>query len=108
MNQIVFKRGATFAYQIEIPSTFPDGYFAAWTPYAQLRVADVEQSSGLIANLTAEWDSYKKTRNVLIGFPVTKDWPIGKAELDILFISADGYRLASETIQVQIERGITQ
>lgn len=108
MTQIVFKRGSTFAYQIEIPASFKDGYFASWEVYAQLRLAGNDQDTGLIANLTAEWDSYKKTRNVLIGHPLTESWPLGRAELDILFISSDGYRLRSETIPVQIERGITR
>lgn len=108
MTQVTFKRGATFAYRIEIPSTFADGYFASWEVYAQLRQAGNDQEKGLIANLTAEWDSLKTTRYVLVGHPVTEHWPLGEAEMDILFISSDGYRLRSETIRVTIERGITR
>lgn len=108
MTRIDFKRGATFAYQFEIPSSFKDGYFASWEVYAQLRKAGNDSPDGLIANLTAEWDSFKKTRNVLVGHPVTEHWPLGEAELDILFISSDGYRVRSETYPVKIERGITR
>jgi len=108
MTQITFKRGSTFAYRIEIPSSFKDGYFASWEPYAQLRQKRNDQEDGLIANLTAEWDSLTKTRAVLIGHPVTKHWPLGEAELDIVFVSSDGFRVTSETITVLIERGITR
>ncbi len=108
MTQIAFKRGATFAYQIEIPADYKDGYFASWSAHAQLRKRGSDQDNGLIANLTAEWDSLKKTRHVLIGHPITEHWPLGEAELDILFVSSSGYRIRSETIRVTIERGITR
>lgn len=105
---VPFKRGSTFGFAMTIPDTIPDGTFASWKPMAQLRRARNDSSSGLIADIAVFWGDPKTTRTLVFHHNVTERWPVGEAELDVLFLSAGGQTIRSTTVLFDIQRGITK
>ncbi len=105
---ISFKRGQTFSISVAVPSIIADGALAGWIPSAQIRKANNGSPSGLITALSSYWDNPATTRNIHLYHNLTEDWPLGKAEVDVLFTSPGGEKLYSETLEFTIERGITR
>ena len=105
---IPFKRGTTFSFVLAIPSTTVDGFFMDWGVKAQIRKQNNDNASGLIANLTTSWVDEETTRNLTVGFAMTDKWPLGIAEVDVLFTAPSGQRMRSHTLTFSIEREITQ
>lgn len=103
-----FKRGTAFSFVIETPSTTPDGFFMDWEVKAQIRKQNNSNPSGLIANLSTSWDDTEITRNLTISDNFTDTWPIGLAEVDVLFMSSTGQKIRSSVYTFDIIRGITQ
>jgi hypothetical protein len=102
-----FKRGQTFSFAMKIPDTIEDGFLRSWLPRAQLRKARNTSADGLIAEVSCFWADPKTTRLLTLHHSLTAKWPIGEAELDVVFTSAGGTQIRSRTIKFQIERGIT-
>jgi len=105
---VCFKRGQTFAFVMMIPTTVADGVLATWTPKAQLRRHKNNTRDGLIANISCSWADPLTSRFVFISHNLTKDWPIGLADLDIQFQSSNGFIIQSTTTQLNIIPGVTQ
>ena len=108
MKPIPFKRGATFSFVVNIPEDVPDGYFRDWQVVSQVRRAKNDMSSGLIASLGSRWDNSATTRKLILFDAMTDRWPLGLAEVDVVFNAGTGYRVRSKTLLFNIERGITR
>lgn len=107
-SPITFKRGATFSYMFSIPDTVDAGFFKNWFIKAQLRREKNDSPNGLIADIGCFWGDPKTATRVVLHHQQTDKWPLGNAELDILFQSVDGTRVRTKTIPVTIQRGITR
>uniref|UniRef100_A0AB39ACL0 L-shaped tail-fiber protein n=1 Tax=Erwinia phage Fifi051 TaxID=3238787 RepID=A0AB39ACL0_9CAUD len=105
---LVFAKGQTFSFLMKIPDSVEAGFFKGYLPKAQLRKYKSNQSNGLIANLNCFWADPKTTKMLTLYDNATENWPVGLAELDVLFQSAEGSLIRSTTVTVQIVRGITQ
>lgn len=105
---VPFKRGSTFSFALAIPDDVPDGTFVAWKPMAQIRRARNDSSTGLIADIAVFWADPLTTRVLVFHHNVTEKWPVGEAELDVLFLSAGGQTIRSSTVLFDIQRGITK
>ena len=105
---VSFKRGTTFSFVVEIPSSFEDGFLSTWLTKAQVRKERNDQQSGLIANLATFWVDQESSRQLALHHHLTDKWPLGLAEVDVLFISPEGQRMRTSTILFNIEREITR
>lgn len=105
---VPFKRGTTFSFVLAIPSTIVDGFFLDWDVKAQIRKERNNTPTGLIADLSTMWVDEETTRSLALAYSNTDGWPLGIAEVDVLFVSPTGQRLRSETMVFSIEREITQ
>ena len=103
-----FKRGQTFSFSMRIPDSIADGFLASWQPTAQLRRARNDSPSGLIAEIACYWLDPDTSRVLGFHHHPTDGWPLGPAEFDVLFTSAGGQTLRSNTILFDIVRGITR
>ncbi len=108
MTDILFNRGSTFAYSANIPKELVDGYFKDWEVTSQIRKKDTDTDAGLIASLQCIWKDSQKTRTLYLLHPVTDNWPLGEAEIDVVFTSPKQFRARSKKVSVLIERGITR
>lgn len=104
---IPFKRGSTFAFMFAVPENMPNGFFKTRLPSAQIRKAMNSRPDGLIANIACFWADPATTRYLIVHHSLTDKWPLGNAEMDILFESATGEKLRSTTALFNIQRGIT-
>ena len=107
-DAISFKRGSTFAFVVTIPEKLPDGYFQDWEIESQMRRLKDSTPNGLIANLGSRWDNSQTTRKLIIFDAMTDRWPVGMAEMDVLFRAGTGYRIRTKTLVFNINRGITR
>lgn len=105
---IQFKRGSTFSRMFIIPDRFEAGFFKNWSIRAQLRKEKNDGPNGLIADIGCFWGDPKTATRVVLHHSLTDKWPLGNAEMDILFTSVDGSRVRTSTIPVIIQRGITR
>ena len=108
MNQIQHKRGSTFSLAFSLPDCIDEGFFSTWKVEAQLRKEGNTMPSGLIANLTAQWDDPVKAKNILVYYKDTSSWPLGLAELDIQLVSIDGFKRSTETVIIDLIHGVTK
>lgn len=108
MEPIEFKRGDTFSLAILVPEDMATGSLSEYYPKAQLRRRRDSTPKGLIANLNCHWEDPVIAQRLLLHHDITDSWPIGDAELDVLFTSIDGHKIRSTTVPVKIVRGITQ
>lgn len=104
---IPFKRGSTFAFMFAIPPEIPNGFFKTRLPTAQIRKAMNSRPDGLIANIACFWADPASTRYLIFHHSLTDKWPIGNAEMDVLFESSSGEKLRTTTAIFNIQRGIT-
>jgi len=102
---IVHKRGSTFDYIFEIPSSYADNYFDGWTITAYVKTI---KDKVLISNITSNWrDSI--TRVLQLVELDTSGWEVGDADMDIRFQrESDGYTLMTSTERIRIIDSITQ
>lgn len=105
---VPFKRGTTFSFVLDTPSSIVDGFFLDWDVKAQIRKERNNTPAGLIANLSIMWVDEETTRNLTLSYNNTDSWPLGIAEVDVLFVSPTGQRMRSETMVFSIDRQITQ
>ena len=108
MDPIEFKRGSTFSYVLALPAQYQNGFFASWFPSAQIRKARNNQSNGLIADMSAFWLSENDHSKVSVYHSLTEQWPVGLAEMDILFTSVNGEKIYSNTLLFEIVGNITR
>ena len=87
-----------------LPENIEDNYFATWQALSQLRKAGNYQKGGLIAELDFKWIG---PRQFVLSSNDTDNWPIGRAQLDVLFTSNTGRRLRTKKLTVHITHGIT-
>lgn len=107
-ESVIFSRGTTFSFLMKVPDTITEGQLLSYRPKAQLRKYKSSQPNGLIADLNCFWADPKTTMLLSLYHNLTDDWPVGLAELDVLFEGANGSKLRSTTVQIQITRGITK
>ena len=105
---VTFKRGSTFSMKLKMPVAIEPGTLKNWFIKAQLRRRHNDLPSGLVADISAYWADPTTATVVVLHHPLTDKWPLGDAELDVMFTSAGGQKLSSKTISVSIERGITR
>jgi hypothetical protein len=105
---IPFKRGATFSFMMMIPEYIDDGFMSVYIPTAQLRRKANDQVNGLIADLSCYWADPGVNRYVCFYYQITTDWPLGRAEMDVKFASAQGEKIYSTTTYIDILREITK
>ena len=99
------KRGSTFDYFVNIPSTFGEGEFVGWAVTAQIRS---RPAGTLIADLEPEWANPVTTRRLNLKKIDTTTWVLGNAEFDIKFERAsDGYTLTTNTVPIVIVKDVT-
>lgn len=107
LSILPFKRGTTFSFMFAIPENIPNGFFKTWVPTAQIRKAMVSGPDGLVAKLACFWADPATTRYLIMHHSVTDKWPLGNVEMDVLFQSAAGEQIRTNTIIFNIQRGIT-
>lgn len=108
-NSIPFKRGSTFTFLLELPPAIEDGHFVNWTLKSQIRRMENATPDGFIANLAATWeDPVATTRVIKVHATDTQDWPLGIAEVDIVFTSPVGVKVSSGTLYFDIQRSVTE
>ena len=105
---LVFTRGQTFSFVMQLPDTIKNGFMRNYLPKAQIRKYKSNQANGLIADLNCFWADPKTTKMLTLYHNLTDNWPVGLAELDVVFEGADGTAIRSTTVVVQIVRGITR
>ena len=103
-----FSRGSTFSFGMAIPEQLPAGYLKSYTPVAHLRKARNDLPSGFIAKLDCFWADPSTTRVLVFHHALTEKWPVGLAEMDVLFRSDSGHVLRSTVVSFIIQRGITK
>jgi hypothetical protein len=100
-----FARGASFEAVVGLPINVADNYFADWQALSQIRREGNLTKEGLIGDLTVKWIG---PRQLVLSSDDTDKWPLGMAELDILFTSNQGRRIRTKTIRVKIKAGPTR
>lgn len=105
---IDFKRGQTFSFVMGVPDNVEAGTLVHWKPSAQLRKKGNITQQGLIANINTFWADETTTQDVMFYHNNTHKWPLGLAEMDILFTSTNGETLRSDTLTFNIIAGVTQ
>ena len=103
-----FIRGSTFNFAMAIPTELADGFLQDYTPEAHLRKARNDLPSGFIAKLDCFWADPSTTRILVLYHALTEKWPVGLAEMDVLFRSSSGHVLRSKLFPFIIQRGITK
>ena len=91
-----------------VPEQLPDGYLKNYIPVAHLRKARNDLPSGFIAKLDCFWADPSTTRVLIFHHALTEKWPVGLAEMDVLFRSDSGHVLRSTVVSFIIQRGITK
>lgn len=105
---VVFKRGSTFSFQMAMPDNLAAGYFGSWRVEAQIRKEGSSSPAGLIADLSPFWADPATNTQLVIFHANTDGWPLGRAEMDVLFTSGGGQKVRSKTVIFDIQRGITK
>ena len=93
---------------MDVPLSVANGYFRDWEVQAQIRRKGDTSTKGLISTLAHRWEDATLTRRLYVFDGLTEKWPLGPAEMDILFINGSGYKLRAQTVQINIMKGITQ
>ena len=99
-----FARGATFEAVMSLPVSVPDNYFLEWQPLSQIRRDGQLTKEGLIGELDFKWLG---PREFVLSTDDTDKWPLGMAEMDVLFTSRQGRRIRTKTVKIKITAGIT-
>lgn len=99
-----FARGATFEAVMSLPTNVPDNYFNDWQALSQIRKHGLLTKAGLIGDLDFKWLG---PREFVLSSNDTDKWPLGVAELDVLFTSRQGRRIRTKTVKVKITPGVT-
>lgn len=108
MNPIQHKRGSTFSLAFSLPDCIDEGFFSTWKVEAQLRKEGNTMPSGLIAQLSAQWDDPFKAKNILLFYEDTTSWAVCDAYLDVRLVSSTGHVRHSESVPVSIISGVTK
>lgn len=104
----IFKRGGDFSIILTLPSYVQPDHFADWTATAQVRKYQNDGASGFIANLVFEWLPDSQHLGFRLTNEDTDNWPLGLAEMDVLFTSPTGKKTQTQTVIFKIDRGITR
>ncbi len=104
----IFKRGGDLSVVMSLPSYVETGHFSDWTPTVQLRRFQNDTPKGFIADLTFAWLDQAEARAFRITGNNTDNWPLGLAELDVLFTSPLGKKVNTQTVVIKIDRGISR
>lgn len=105
MDFLTHKRGASLLLLACIPARFPDGYFTAWVPSAQVRSAT---SDALVAQLDVAWADAATARVLRVSCLDTTAWPLGKLEFDVRLTDPQGFVVPSGTVRLNIVKDITR
>lgn len=100
-----FARGASFEAVMSLPVNVPDSYFADWQALSQIRREGNLTKEGLIGDLTFKWLG---PREFVLSSNDTDNWPLGMAELDVLFTSRQGRRIRTKSLRLKIKAGPTR
>jgi hypothetical protein len=104
----IFKRGADFNVTMLLPSWVTAGHFAGYTGSAQIRRLQDESVEGLISTIDFEWLDPEDARAFRLSKSDTQAWPVGLAELDVMFTGPEDQKIVSETVMIKIVRNITR
>ena len=101
-----FARGSTFEAVMSLPASVPDNYFNEdWLPLSQIRRDGQLTKDGLIGELDFKWLG---PRQFVLSTDDTDKWPLGRAELDVLFTHKQtGRRIRTKTVKVHITHGVS-
>lgn len=103
-----FEQGRTFSFLVSLEDTVPVGFFKDWETKAHLRRYQNRLPSGLLADLYVEPIDPENSNQFLIYHEDTSKWPLGKAEMDFLFIHPDGsYKIPTVSVTFNIVRVVT-
>ncbi len=99
------KRGDSFDYTAELPSSFADGYFSGWSLSSEVRRKSNNQ---LVSTLSASWVDPAKTRSIRLLALDTLSWPLEDMVFDVVLRRpSDGYRISTNTVSFSVVRGVT-
>ena len=107
--QIPVRR--SFSLIVSVDTTLPAVSFVNWTIQAQLRKANNNQPSGLLAELEV-YPTASEDPNQLIFLLYhadTSSWPVGLVELDLAFIHPEGdHTIMTQRRTIEITRSVTR
>ena len=107
--QIPVRR--SFSLIVAVETTLPAASFADWTVQAQLRKANNNQPSGLLAELAvypAESDNPTQLL-FLLYHEDTTNWPVGLVELDLAFTHpVNPHVVMTQCRTIEITRSVTR
>ena len=104
----IFPKGTTFTCSAYLPDTVPDGFFDGWDVKAEMRRKGNSTDIGLVAELDVEWIDPGINRQLSFYYRNTDQWPVCTVEVDVLFTNPQGEQLRTSTIEIDIQRGVTQ
>jgi hypothetical protein len=96
MTQIPHKRGTSFVLNCET-----DVPITGWTIASQVRTPQGALLATLAVTITDRTPVGKFTLSCLTS---TADWPVGTAEIDILYTNAGGVTFATNTKEIAVRR----
>ena len=102
-----FARGASFEAVVGLPINIPDDYFLPWQVICQLRQAGHSTGEGFIADIDFSWIDNEPNKFTLTQND-TDTWPLGIAELDVLFIHATGRKIRTKTLTIKVRDGVSK
>lgn len=103
-----FSRGATFEALLGLPENVAPDFFTTWTAVSQIRQAGKLTKDGLIDDLIFEWVAPGESRQFRLINHDTAQWPLGAAELDVMFISPEGKKMRTKKFEIKITHGVTE
>ncbi len=101
-----FSRGSSFEAIMSLPASIDENYFQLWIATSQLRQYGKITKTGFIADLDFTWiDGWK----FILTSDETDKWPLGEAELDVLFTHpTTGRRIRTKKLRIKIKHGVTE
>lgn len=102
-----FARGASFEAVMSLPINIPADYFVTWQALCQLRQAGHATPDGFIADIDFGWVAGEPNKFTLTQHDTDK-WPLGMAELDVLFVHSTGRRIRTKTLVIKIRDGVSK
>jgi hypothetical protein len=102
-----FARGASFEAVMSLPVNIADDYFLTWQVVCQLRKLDHATADGFISDIDFRWIDGEPNKFTLTQNDTDK-WPLGMAELDVLFIHTSGRKIRTKALVIKIRDGVSK
>lgn len=103
-------QGQSFSLLVALPEDTSPGQFASWDVKCQLRRFGSRLPKDLIADLDVALVDTPANIYLLTAPGSTDDWPVGAAELDLLFTNTGegGQSIRTDPLSITIVRGVTR